>query len=59
MRTDKRDEVKVTILAVEKQKNIAYSECMSVTLGIHHTLRMHHIVISCVAVQYLSTLSCG
>jgi hypothetical protein len=40
-----------------KTKIIAYSECVSVTLSIQDTLRVHHIVISCVAVRYLSPLS--
>ena len=37
--------VRVTIVAVEKQKYITYSECVFVTLGIQYAMCMCHIVI--------------
>jgi len=52
--------VRVTIVAVEKQYGITYSECISVALVIQHAKRMRHIILSsvaCLAVPYFSTLS--
>jgi hypothetical protein len=37
--------VRVAIVVVEKQKNITYSKCVFVALGIQHAMRMHRIVI--------------
>jgi len=34
-----------TIVAVEKQQCITYSECVSVALGTQHVMRLRHIVI--------------
>jgi hypothetical protein len=50
----------MTIVAVEKSVNIAYSECVFVALVIRHSMRMRRITFSsvaCPAVQYVSTLS--
>ena len=43
-----------------KAISIPYSECMSVTLGIHHAVLMRSVILSfvaCLAVPYISTLS--
>jgi len=40
-----------------KAISVTYSECVSVALGIHHALRMRHIILSlvtCLGVQYFS-----
>jgi hypothetical protein len=37
--------VRATIVAVEKARNITYSECMFVGLVIQHEMRMRHIAI--------------
>ena len=52
--------VRVTIVAVEKQHGITYSECMSVALFIQHAKRVRYIILSsvaCPAVPHFSTLS--
>jgi hypothetical protein len=52
--------VRVTIVAVEKQVSITYSECVSVALVIQHAKRMRRVILSsvaCPAVPYLPTLS--
>jgi len=36
--------VRATIVAVGKQKNMTYSECVSVALGIQHAVPIRHIV---------------
>ena len=43
----------------EKAIIITYSECVSVALGIHHAMLMHHVILSsvaCPALPYFSTL---
>jgi len=35
--------VRATIVAVEKQLSITYSECVFVALGIHYAIRMRHL----------------
>jgi hypothetical protein len=50
----------VTIVAVDKQLRITYSECVSVALFIQHAKRMRRIMFSsvaCLTVPYFSTLS--
>jgi len=37
--------VSATIVAMEKEISITYSECMSLVLGMQHAMRMHHIVV--------------
>ena len=37
--------VHATVFAVEKAINITYSECMFITLGSQHAMRVRHIVI--------------
>ena len=34
-----------TIVALEKQKSITYSEYVSVALGIQYAMHLHHVVI--------------
>jgi hypothetical protein len=36
--------VRATIVAVEKQKNITYLECVSIALGVQHAKRMRQFV---------------
>jgi hypothetical protein len=51
--------VPVKIVAVENS-NVTYSDCVFVTLGIQHAMRMDQIILSSVAfqvLQYFSTLS--
>ena len=48
--------VRVTILAVEKQLSITYSECVSVALFVQHAMCMRRTMLSsvaCLAVPYL------
>ena len=37
----------ITIVAVEKQLSITYSECVSVTLGIQHKAHAHYYIVIC------------
>ena len=41
-----------------KTKSITQCQCVFVALGIHHAMRMHHILsVSCPALQHFPTLS--
>ena len=39
--------VRVTIVAVEKKKKNAYSECLCVALVVQHAVRIRHIIVVC------------
>jgi hypothetical protein len=49
----------VTVVAVEKQLSVSYSEFVSVALNIQHSMRMRRVILSaaCLAVSYIFTLS--
>jgi hypothetical protein len=49
--------VRVTIVAVEKQLSITYSECVSVILIIQHAMRMCRIILSSVSCLALPLFS--
>ena len=54
------ERVRVTISVHGKAITVTYSECVSVTLVVHHAMRMRRTILSsvtCLALQYLSTLS--
>ena len=51
--------IRVTIVAVEKNKDYIFSGCMSVALGIQHARSMRRITLSpltCPALPYFATL---
>ena len=49
--------IRVIIDAVEKPVTITHSQCVSVTLGIQHVVRMRRIVLSSVACPVLPRFS--
>ena len=49
--------VRTTIVAVEKQQALTYSECVFLALGIQQAQRMHCIILSSVASPTLQDFS--
>ena len=51
--------VRVTIVTVEKELSVSYSECVSVALDIQQSVRLRRVILSvaCLAVPYIFTLS--